>query len=638
MPPPSPQPSLPTIHARWTQALSLDPGPRTQALRKLLESLSSSFEWTHPTRRVLPPSKLSHMYFDFGLSRAFLGEYGLACYTFDEAVKRDETFALGWFAYGLAAAELGRWKEARSYFKKCSRAIKHNGEGLDILLYPIFQGRENVLLGLGEVWVLEQTRVDFNFNRTFLEKGSRTLGINPVGAGQSRQIRNGLNGIPAGLFLGPDWDADALILEMDAPTPQGETLRMLVSPAAPEKARHSRSMPVMASIQEVPVASWFAGDDSPESNKFKVLRSASVDQGYGVQAQLSNALRLSSNDGCHTIRPSRLIEDDEDDEDATGFTMAASSWNKGDDSPETAIHDAARLSWTEQEGTPDPATRDIARRSMARAKGEHNSYLVKNNHSEPLKPQRDMRLASTPHNTDQHHNTERDSRMSIVSQDFAILNAPCIPLSAVPYSPYPVRSALPSPLKPGINRVSFERADSNEDETPRQCPYAVRKSITPSKTADQDDFLIPFMAPRKGANVPRGWLDLFSTLPRYSRAIHYGDFADFNAGSALQKLQQSEGTSLTKRVRDSFIDDGQKADEKFGRVKTHSVIGEMERMELIDNIIDDDETLVDDDDFERALLQPKMYEGWPNGWRKGSKYVSIRSKVFHNVWLAEFSL
>lgn len=608
MPLPGFQPFLPTVHTEWTDALSLAPGPRMYALRKLLRSLLDAFEYIHPTERPLPPSEVSRLYLDYGLTRAFLGEYHLASLALEKAVVYDECFALAWFAYGLACAEMGRRREAGNKFERCFQTINRNGKGLGMVWYKIFQGPENALLGLGEGWALEQTKVFFNYE---IDR-----------KGQARQTRNGLNGIPAGVYLGPGWDVNHL--------------RLFVSPTPPGTARHSKSLPVLPSTREVPIRSWFPGDDSSESNRFKALRSASVDQDYGEHAQVSNALRLSSDYKGDTFQSSIV----EDDEDVSDFTIGEPRWNEGDDSPDTVIQDASRLSWTQRKGSPklaihntplqpwddlanslNTATRNIIRPSIALADNEDSPYVVTNAIPDPLRPQKDTTPTTPKPTVNKHLSVNTHHLIPIISQDFATPNAPRLSLLVAPDSPYPVQSALPSPLRLQSTRTPTSWQDIEDaDLTPIPRARAVRTSVTPSKTSKKDDSLIPLMAPRKGVETAMN--GHFRDLPRYSRAEHYGDFADFDAGTALWKLQRSdvEGqASLRKGVRDSWIDDDEeKAEKRLERVQTRYFVRDLEKMDFIDNVTDGNETAENEGNLEIPELRPAIYEGFPHGFRKGT--------------------
>jgi hypothetical protein len=605
------------------------------SLRRLLEGLN--IDDTHPAHRILPPQEISRLYFDHALARAFLGEYQLAALSFLEAVKKDEFFALGWFAYGLAAAELGEWRNARKLFKSCIRTFERKGKGVDVLWYKTFQGRENLFLRLGEGWVLERTRVAWNFNKTYYEKGSKRLGINPRGAGQVKQIRAGLNGIPAGVYLGPGWDADASFVGIKELEPFRGIHRYPVSPASSRTTRHSQSLPILPSIRETPVPSWFEGDETLEFVKSNALRSTSMDDGHSLESNIINPLRLSSIYG-------------DDEPDSPMHDPLRPSWMEGEDSPESEKFKARRLSrvgsdyypdsemddtfptsWIKRDNSLSSATHDALRPSSIKSDDSPRTAI----HDTPLLPSvvwaheisspdsvtTCIPIAPPPNidrtptlrerRRNRHRSARIDSRTSIISQDFATNEGPRLSWADEFYSPYPVRSALPSPLRPQAVRTSI--------------------SIPENISSTPEDFLIPLMAPRKGATNPL-W-EHFLALPRLSKAEGYGNFGDFDRGVALWKLGQLGGDEeeeeekekeeedlLGKCVRNSWVADGK-------RVEQHHIVGDLERMEYIPNLGDEEErsvdvedkTLVRDGEKEIPLLQPTLYEGWPHGYRKDTK-------------------
>lgn len=198
--------SLPTIHAHWTSALSLPPSAQISSLRRLVRAVTQDH---HPALRPLYLADLCQLYLDLALAYAFLGEYYLASKVFKEAVDNHATSAVGWFALGLAQAELADWRDARRSWKRCLHCFGPIGCQQESISYPLFQGQLlEVGLESGE-WTLERARVEFNFHVALREKGSKRAGVPRRAAGQKRPQ---LNGIPAGLRFGPGWDATAQFL------------------------------------------------------------------------------------------------------------------------------------------------------------------------------------------------------------------------------------------------------------------------------------------------------------------------------------------------------------------------------------------------------------------------------------------
>ena len=195
---------LPVIHARWTAALSLPPTAQISNLRRLVRAVTQD---RHPALRSLTLAYLYQLYLDLALAYAFLGEYYLASKVFKEVVDNDPTCAVAWFGLGLAQAELAEWRNARRSWKKCLGCFEPIGGQWDGIPYPLFQTQDERTLEVGldsRGWVLERTRVQFNFNVAVCETGSKKLDIPPRDPGQKR---SGLNGIPAELRFGPGWDA-----------------------------------------------------------------------------------------------------------------------------------------------------------------------------------------------------------------------------------------------------------------------------------------------------------------------------------------------------------------------------------------------------------------------------------------------
>lgn len=202
--------TLPAIHAYWTAALSLPPTAKLSTLRRLVRAVTKNH---HPALRPLSFAALGPLYLDLALAYAFLGQYYLASKVFQEAVHNDSTSAVGWFGLGLVQAELGEWKNARRNWKACLQCFESVDGQQENIRHALFQAQDelaqddaarmlNVGLNSGE-WILERTRVEWNFRVALREQGSKKLGVAPRAAHQKRP---GLNGLSAGLRFGPGWD------------------------------------------------------------------------------------------------------------------------------------------------------------------------------------------------------------------------------------------------------------------------------------------------------------------------------------------------------------------------------------------------------------------------------------------------
>ena len=213
--------SLSAIHAHWIATLFLPPTAQISNLRRLLRTVTRDH---HPALRPLSLAALCPLYLDLALAYAFLGEYHLASTVFKEAVDSDTTSPIGWFGLGLAQAELGQWKSAKRTWKNCLKCFESAGDQQEGIPYVLFQiqnyaAQDETARGpkkdlKSRAWMLERTRVEFNYRIALRETGSKKLGLAPSAAGEKRP---GLNGIPAGLRFGPCWDASLQSLDLPFP-------------------------------------------------------------------------------------------------------------------------------------------------------------------------------------------------------------------------------------------------------------------------------------------------------------------------------------------------------------------------------------------------------------------------------------
>ena len=199
--------TLPIIHAHWIAALHRPPTTSLAALRRLINSIIKhgvNHGAQHGESTLLPRQHFALLWLDLCLTYAYLGDYWLAINAADSAVGLYPTFAVGWFAKGLCKAELGEWRKARRDFKQCLICFEVVGTRLERIPYKIDQSGPISRTGLGEEWVLEWAKVEWNFKVALLEGGSRK---NPQSPKIERQHGQGLNGIPAGVHMGPGWQA-----------------------------------------------------------------------------------------------------------------------------------------------------------------------------------------------------------------------------------------------------------------------------------------------------------------------------------------------------------------------------------------------------------------------------------------------
>ena len=199
--------TLPIIHTHWIAALQQPPTTSLAALRRLINSIIKhgvNHGAQHGESTLLPRQHFALLWLDLCLTYAYLGDYWLAINAADSAVGLYPTFAIGWFAKGLCKAELGEWRKARRDFKQCLICFEVVGTRLERIPYKIDQSGPISRTGLGEEWVLEWAKVEWNYKVALLEGGSRR---NPQSPRTERQHGQGLNGIPAGVHMGPGWQA-----------------------------------------------------------------------------------------------------------------------------------------------------------------------------------------------------------------------------------------------------------------------------------------------------------------------------------------------------------------------------------------------------------------------------------------------
>ncbi len=199
--------TLPIIHAHWIAALNRPPTTSLAPLRRLINSIIKhgvNHGVQHGESTLLPRQHFALLWLDLCLTYAYLGDYWLAIKAADSAVALYPTFAIGWFAKGLCKAELGDWRKARRDFKQCLICFEVIGERLEQIPYQIDQSGSINRTGLGEEWVLEWAKVEWNYKVALLEGGSRR---NPQAPRTEWQHRQGLHGIPAGVHMGPGWHA-----------------------------------------------------------------------------------------------------------------------------------------------------------------------------------------------------------------------------------------------------------------------------------------------------------------------------------------------------------------------------------------------------------------------------------------------
>ena len=199
--------TLPIIHAHWTAALDRPPTTSLAPLRRLINSIIKhgvNHGAQHGESTLLPRQHLALLWLDLCLTYAYLGDYWLAIKAADSAVELYPTFAIGWFARGLCKAELGEWRRARRDFKQCLICFEIVGTRLERIPYRIDQSGRIPRIGLGEEWMLDWVKVEWNYKVALIKGGSRRDTQSPR---TQRQHELGLNGIPAGVHMGPGWDA-----------------------------------------------------------------------------------------------------------------------------------------------------------------------------------------------------------------------------------------------------------------------------------------------------------------------------------------------------------------------------------------------------------------------------------------------
>lgn len=209
--------TLPIIHAHWTAALQRPPTTSLGALRQLINSIvrhGVNHGAQHGESTLVSRQHFALIFLDLCLAYAYLGDYWLAITAADSALGLYPKFAIGWFARGLCKAELGQWREAEWDFKQCLKCFKVVGRRLERISYKIDQSGPMSQTGLGEEWVLERAKVKWNYKVALVQ---RSNGKDPQSPKPERQDEQGpkgiaadeqrLNGIPAGVRMGPGWEA-----------------------------------------------------------------------------------------------------------------------------------------------------------------------------------------------------------------------------------------------------------------------------------------------------------------------------------------------------------------------------------------------------------------------------------------------
>ena len=154
------------------------------------------------------------------------------------------TFAIGWFARGLCKAELGEWRRARRDFKQCLICFEIVGTRLEKIPYKNEQARHIKQIGLGKEWVLEWVKVEWNYKVALIKGGSRRDTQSPR---TQKQHELGLNGIPAGVHMGPGWDAQLEFFDPVYFDVVASTYSKTSPPSASSKSSHNDNEEVFGS-------------------------------------------------------------------------------------------------------------------------------------------------------------------------------------------------------------------------------------------------------------------------------------------------------------------------------------------------------------------------------------------------------
>lgn len=275
--------TLPYIHAAWTTALALPPISRLSSLRYLLRSVtssspsqpsSSSGDNSLSSTNILHPKSLASLYLDLALTYAFLGKYESASLSFQEAATVDIGNAFALFGLGLAKAELRKWKSAKRNWGRCLRCFESERHGRrEAITYRLAQGK-NVLAALRESsgggsipsdeWMLERKNVKRNYDVALIQIASkRNAGL--LSQEAIEQVKgHGLNGIPAGISCGPNWDVHLQSLVLDPAIANAAQVplslneigsaptQLKVAKTWPTESKKPIALPTMESFPEIP--------------------------------------------------------------------------------------------------------------------------------------------------------------------------------------------------------------------------------------------------------------------------------------------------------------------------------------------------------------------------------------------------
>ena len=239
--------TLPLIHAHWTAALDHPPTTSLAPLRRLINSIIKhgvNHGAQHGESTLIPRQHFALLWLDLCLTYAYLGDYWLAIKAAESAVELYPTFAIGWFARGLCKAELGEWRRARRDFKQCLICFEIVGTRLEKIPYRIEQARHINRIGLGKEWVLEWVKVEWNYKVALIKGGSRRDTQSPR---TQKQHELGLNGIPAGVHMGPGWDAQLEFFDPVYFDVVASTYSKTSPPSASSKSSHNDNEEVFGS-------------------------------------------------------------------------------------------------------------------------------------------------------------------------------------------------------------------------------------------------------------------------------------------------------------------------------------------------------------------------------------------------------
>ncbi|KAI4123639.1 MAG: hypothetical protein LQ347_006074, partial [Umbilicaria vellea] len=200
---------LSTAHCVWFHALHLFHNLDWESSLRWFKRLLHSVPLTDKRFVNAYPRVVLKLHYNIGMLQAMMGEHYIASEEFSQCTKLDESFALAWYALGLAAFKLGDFRMAEKLFKECLKVM--DTAKMETAEYAISAG-EGSVVRLGDTWELARTSVDHNIRKSVEEKLHKA-----TGEGRPMDGKWAPNGIPVGVLFGPSADMLKITVNVGIP-------------------------------------------------------------------------------------------------------------------------------------------------------------------------------------------------------------------------------------------------------------------------------------------------------------------------------------------------------------------------------------------------------------------------------------